>query len=79
MKKMNNCKCGSDRILRCEDHTVFPYKYWIECMDCGFIGGIVYSNQRFSMATILQDGRKIFKSPENESIDLWNIEMNNNN
>ena len=75
MKKMNNCKCGSDRILRCEDHTVFPYKYWIECMDCGFIGGLIHSRQKFSMRTILQDGTEIIESSENNSVDLWNREV----
>lgn len=73
--KINKCKCGSNDILKCRDFTSIPYRYWLECMNCGFVGGIVYSNQRFSMVTILQDGRKIFKSPENESIDLWNKEV----
>lgn len=73
--KINKCKCGSNDILKCRDFTSIPYRYWLECMNCGFVGGIVYSNQRFSMMTILQDDRKIFRSPENESIYLWNREV----
>lgn len=44
-------------------------------MDCGFIGGLIHSRQKFSMRTILQDGTEIIKSPENGSVDLWNREI----
>lgn len=76
--KTNKCKCGSNDILKCKDLTSIPYKYWLECMNCGFVGGIVYSKQRFSMMTIMQDGTEITKSPEDDSVNLWNKEMSNN-
>ena len=79
-RHINNCKCGSNRIMKCYDKTVSPTKYWIECLDCGFIGGIIFSNQIFSMVTKLQDGTEIIESiesPEKDSIDLWNKEVEN--
>ena len=76
--KINKCKCGSNDILKCKDFSAIPYRYWLECMSCGFVGGIVYSKQRFSSITILQDGTEIIKSPEDDSVNLWNKEMSNN-
>ena len=76
---MNKCKCGSNDILKYKDFNSIPYRYWLECISCGFVGGIVYSKQIFSSITILQDGTEIIKSPEDDSVNLWNKEMSNNN
>lgn len=77
MNKVNKCKCGSTDILVCSDRTVYPYKHWVECIRCGFVGGIIYTEQKYGTRTVFQDGTEIIRSPEKESIDLWNQEVSN--
>jgi hypothetical protein len=69
------CKCGSNNIMKCNSYIERPYKFWLECLDCGNISGVVYTNSRFSSRTIFQDGTEKIDDPEIDSIKKWNKEI----